>query len=265
MKKCLYPSDLSDKEWQALEHLFRGPPRRGRKRNWPIRTVLNAIFYVLKTGCQWRYLPKDFPPWQTVFYHFCQWQRRGEWFKVHEALRKATREKAGRHPHPSVAVLDSQSVKTTAEGSQFRGFDGNKKVKGRKRHVLVDTLGLLLSVYTTPANVGDRWGAKACLGGKKFFLPRLTKIWADANYTGDDLAQTFAREGWELEIIKRPQGKFEIQPKRWVVERTLAWLLKYRRLQVDHERKPQAGESFIKIAMIRLMVRRLAAKSVLSC
>ncbi len=114
--------------------------------------MLNAIFYVLKTGCQWRYLPANFPPWQTVFYHFRQWQRRGKWFKAHEALRKATRRKAGRHPDPSVAVLDSQSVKTTAEGARFRGFDGNKKVKGRKRHVLVDTLGLLLSIYTTPAN-----------------------------------------------------------------------------------------------------------------
>lgn len=134
-------------------------------------------------------------------------------------MRKATRKKAGRHPHASAAVLDSQSIKTTAEGARFRGFDGNKKVKGRKRHVLVDTLGLLLSVYTTPANTGDRSGAKACLGGKKYFLPRLKKIWADANYTGDDLAQTCARDGWELEIVKRPRGKFEVQPKRWIVER----------------------------------------------
>ncbi len=260
MRKVIYPSNLSNKEWQALEPLFRNPSGRGRKRKWPVRTVLNAVFYVLKTGCQWRYLPKDFPPWQSVFYHFRQWQRRGKWFKAHEALRKATRKKAGRHPDPSAAVLDSQSVKTTAEGARFRGFDGNKKVKGRKRHVLVDTLGLLLSVYTTPANVGDRWGAKACLGGKKFFLPRLEKIWADAGYTGDDLAETCARDGWELEIVKRPQGKFEVQPKRWIVERTLAWWLKYRRLQVDYERKPQTGESFVEIAMIRLMVRRLAAK-----
>lgn len=259
MEKRTYPSDLSDKEWQALRPLFR-PPGRGRKRKWSTRTVLDAIFYVLKTGCQWRYLPANFPPWQTVFYHFRQWQRRGKWFKAHEALRKATRRKAGRHPDPSAAVLDSQSVKTTAEGARFRGFDGNKKVKGRKRHVLVDTLGLLLSIYTTPANTGDRWGAKACLGGKKYFLPRLRKIWADANYTGDDLAETCARDGLELEIVKRPKGKFEVQPKRWIVERTLAWFLKYRRLQVDHERKPQTGESFIEIAMIRLMLRRLAAK-----
>jgi putative transposase len=260
MEKCTYPSDLSDKEWQALRPLFRELPRRGRKRKWSIRTVLNAIFYVLKTGCQWRYLPANFPPWETVFYHFRQWQRRGKWFKVHETLRKATRKKAGRHPHASAAVLDSQSVKTTAEGAHFRGFDGNKKVKGRKRHVLVDTLGLLLSVYTTPANTGDRWGAKACLGGKKYFLPRLKKIWADANYTGDDLAETCARDGWELEIVKRPKGKFEIQSKRWIVERTLAWFLKYRRLSVDYERMPQTGESFTHIAMIRLMVRRLAVK-----
>ncbi len=183
------------------------------------------------------------------------------WFKVHEALRKATRQKAGRHPDPSAAVLDSQSVKTTAEGARFRGFDGNKKAKGRKRHVLVDTLGLLLSVYTTPANVGERWGAKACLGGKKLSLPKPEKIWADANYTGEDLAQTCARDGWELEIVKRPREKFEVQPKRWIVKRTLAWWLKCRRLVIDYEQKPQTGESFIHVAMIRLMVRRLAAKS----
>lgn len=175
MEKRSYPSDLSNQEGQTLEPLFRDPPRRGRKRKWPIRIVLNAIFYTIKTGCQWRYLPTDFPPWQTVFYHFRQWRRRGEWFKVHEALREATRKKAGRHPDPSAAVLDSQSVKTTAEGARPQSFDGNKKVKGRKQRVLVDTLGLLLSVYTTPANVGDRWGAKACLGGKKLFLPRLKR------------------------------------------------------------------------------------------
>lgn len=260
MGKCTYRSDLSDKEWQTLEPLFCELPRRGRKRKWRIRQVLNAIFYVLKTGCQWRYLPANFPPWETVFYHFRQWQRRGKWFKVHEALRKTTCTEAGHHPDPSAAVLDSQSVKTTAEGAWWNGYDGNKKVKGRKRQPLVDTLGLLLAVYTTPANTGDRWGAKACLGGKKYFLPKLKKIWADANYTGDDLAQMCARDGWELEIVKRPRGKFEVQPKRWIVERTLAWWLKYRRLEVDHERKPQTGEAFVYLAMSRLMLRRLAAK-----
>lgn len=259
MGKLTYPSDLSDNEWRVLKPYFLDPARRGRKRGWSIRHLLNAIFYLLKTGCQWRYLPSDFPPWQTVVYHFCCWKRRGVWFKAHEALRRATRTHAGRHPDPSAAVLDSQSVKTTAEGAWFNGFDGNKQIKGRKRHLLVDTLGLLLSVYTTPANVGDRWGAKACLGGKKFFLPRLKKIWADGGYTGDDLAQACAREGWALTILKRPQGRFEVQPKRWIVERTLAWLLKSRRLAVDYERMPQTGEYVISIAMIRLMVRRLAA------
>ena len=161
----------------------------------------------------------------------------------------------------TAAIIDSQSVKTTAEGAKFCGFDGNKKIKGRKRHLLVDSLGLLLSVYTSPANKGDRWGAKACMGGKKVFLPRLNTIWADGGYTGDDLAQACAVNGWDLVVVKRPQGRFEVQPKRWIVERTLAWLLKSRRLVVDYERMPQTRESFIHIAMSRLMVKRLAASS----
>jgi putative transposase len=160
--------------------------------------VLDAIFYLLKTGCQWRNLPKDFPPWQTVFYHFTRWRKRGVWFKAHEALRLDTRENEGRDADPSGAIIDSQSVKITAEGAHFSGFDGNKKIKGRKRHLLVDTLGLLLSVYTSPANTGDRWGAKACTEGKKVFLPRLKTIWADAGYTGDDLAQACAENWLEL-------------------------------------------------------------------
>ena len=261
MAKHGYTSDLNEKEWRILKPYFQDPPRRGPKRKWRIRKLLNAIFYLLKTGCQWRNLPKDFPPWQTVFYHFTRWRKRGVWFRAHEALRRATREKAGRHSDPSGAIIDSQSVKTTAEGSWFSGFDGNKKIKGRKRHLLVDTLGLLLSVYTSPANKGDRWGAKACVGGKKVFLPRLKTIWADAGCTGDDLAQACAVNGWNLVIVKRPQGRFDIQPKRWIVERTLAWLLKSRRLAVDYERMPQTGESFIHIAMSRLMVKRLAASA----
>ena len=261
MAKHGYTSDLSNGEWRILKPYFQDPPRRGPKRKWRIRKLLNAIFYLLKTGCQWRNLPKDFPPWQTVFYHFTRWRKRGVWFRAHEALRRATRVKAGRHPDPSGAIIDSQSVKTTAEGARFCGFDGNKKIKGRKRHLLVDTLGLLLWVYTTPATASERWAAKGCVAGMAFSLPRLKTIWADAGYTGDDLAQSCAGNGWDLVIVRRPQGRFEVQPKRWIVERTLAWLLKSRRLMVDYECRPQTGESFIHIAMSRLMVKRLAAST----
>jgi putative transposase len=248
---------MSDSEWHVLRLYSRGPPRRGPKRKWCIRQVFSPIFYLLKTGCQWRNLPKDFPLWQTVFYRFRRWQRRSVWFRAHEALRRATRVKAGRHSDPSAAIIDSQSVKTTAEAAWFSGFDDNKRSRAQKA-LLVDTPGLLLWIYTTPTNVGERRAAKGCVAGMTFALPRLNTIWADGGYTGDDLAQACAGNGWNLIIVKRPQGHFEVQPKRWIVERALAWLQNSRRLVVDYEPQPQTGESLIEMAMIRLMLKRLA-------
>lgn len=257
MRQQRYPSDLTDLEWQVLKPFFEEAPCRGRKRHWPIRQVLNAIFYLLRSGCAWRYLPENFPPWGTVFYHFARWRRRGFWFRVHEALRKAVRQRAQRHPDPSAGMIDSQSVKGAAEANPYSGFDGNKSVKGRKRHLLVDTLGLLLCVTVTPANAGDRFGGKACLAGKEPFLPRLEKIWADGGYTGDEFIGWCKERGWLLEIVPRTAPGFEVLPKRWIVERTLAWLTKYRRLVKDYERLVQTSEAFIYTAMIHLMVRRL--------
>lgn len=257
MRQQRYPSDLSNDQWRVLKPYFEQLPRRGRKRYWHIRQILNAIFYALRSGCAWRYLPETFPPWSTVFYHFVRWPKHGFWFKLHEALRKAVRQRAKRHPDPSAGIIDSQSVKSSAEAILYSGFDGNKNVKGRKRHLLVDTLGLPLSIYVTPANMGDRSGGKACLAGKRPFLPRLQTIWADGGYSGDGFSGWCEERGWQLVVVPRTAPGFEVLPKRWIVERTLAWIVKNRRLVRDYERLVQTSEAFIYIAMIHLMVRRL--------
>ena len=256
MRHKKYPSDLSDKEWYIVQPMLELPEkRRGPKRKWSFRQVLDAIFYILKTGCQWRYLPKGFPPWQTVYYHFRQWKRQGLWSRLHGRLRRATRIKHGRDPYPSAGILDSQSVKTAAEGYNYCGFDGNKKVKGRKRNAL----GLIHSLYITPANRNDRYGAECCLGGIKFRMPRLKKIWADAGYISQELKDWCSTQGWDLETVQRDQQAFKVLPKRWIVERTFAWLYKYRRLCFDFERTVQSSEDLIEIAMSHLMLKRLAA------
>ena len=158
--RTTYPSDLTDAEWECLQCHLPAAPRRGRPRTHPLRTILNAIFYLLRTGCPWRYLPSNFPPWQTVFYHFRRWHLRGDWHGLFTALRVAERRRVGKDPHPSAAIMDAQSVKTVEESAGISGFDAHKCVKGRKRHLLVDTLGLPISVYVTPADMHDTRGAR---------------------------------------------------------------------------------------------------------
>jgi putative transposase len=258
-----YPSDLTDGEWQCAQRYLPPLSTRGRPRTHSLRTILDAIFYVLRTGCAWRYLPSNFPPWQTVFYHYRRFRLQGIWHLLYTALHRAERERVGRHPDPSAAIMDSQSVKSVEESASISGYDGHKRVKGRKRHLVVDTLGLPIAVYVTPADLSDSAGARKLLSGLAPLLPRLKKIWADAAYRGKELADWCKQYGgWELEIVEREPGTqgFQVQPRRWVVERSFAWLSRNRRLARDYERRVQTSETFIELAATRLVLRRLARR-----
>jgi transposase len=257
-----YPTDLSDTEWICLRSYLSTLKAQGRPRTHSLRDVLDAIFYVLKSGCPWRLLPHDFPPWSSVYYHFRKLRLSGAWALLYRTLRNAERKRVGKNPDASAAIMDSQSVKTTEEGAQSNGYDAHKNIKGRKRHLLVDTLGFPLSIYVTSADVQDRAGAQCLLAGLKPFVPRLKKILADGAYTREKLAGWCKEQGgWELQIVERSSADtegFAVLPHRWIVERTLGWLMRNRRLSKDYERKVQSSETFIEVAMIRLILKRLA-------
>jgi putative transposase len=256
-----YPSDLSDAEWTCVQRHLPPLSPRGRPRTHSWRRILDAIFYVVRTGCPWRYLPSNFPPWQTVFYHFRRFRLNGTWHLLYSALHRAERVRVGRNPDPSAAIMDSQSVKTVEESARIRGYDAHKCVKGRKRHLLVDTLGLPIAWYVTPADLSDPQGARRLLGGLAFFVPRLKKIWADAAYRGKELADWCQQQGagWDLEVVERKPGTrgFSVQRHRWKVERSFAWLIRNRRLAKDYERKVQTSETLIEVAATRLVLRRI--------
>lgn len=254
-----YSSDLSDVQWQLIEGLLPAPRPGGRRREVNIREVVNAVFYVLKTGCAWRDLPHDFPAEGTVRDYFHQWRRGGVWERVHDALRRAARVQGNRQPDPSAGIIDSQSVKATRT-TGTRGFDAGKKINGRKRHILVDTLGLLVFVAVHVASVQDRDGAKPVLQGTATKSGRLAKVWADGAYAGQLIDWTARECGWKLEIVKRSdhaQG-FQVQPRRWVVERTLSWISNYRRLSKDYEYWESTSQTMVHLAMTHVMLKRLA-------
>jgi putative transposase len=266
MNRKRYPSDLTDAQWAILETEI--PPARpgGRPRKTNMREVLNAIFYITREGCSWRALPHDFPPWKTVYNYFEEWKRDGTWDRFLTTLRQGVRLTAHRGRTPRVACIDSQSVKT-AGGGQEVGTDGGKKVRGRKRHLVVDTLGLLLAVVVTAANVDDARAAPqlfAQLPGKDF--RRLEVVQADTKYHSPELDRWLRvhHRPYRIWVVSRPPGERRFIPlrSRWVVERTFAWLGRYRRLSKDSEHLPQSSEAVIKIAAIHHYLRRLCPSKV---
>lgn len=261
METQRYATDLTDGQWQLIEKYVPKPKPGGRPTTYEKREIVNAILYLNRTGCAWRYLPKDLPPCGIVNHYFRLWSREGRWEQMNTALRQGVRKKAGRKPTPTAAILDSQSVKTADQPGPC-GYDAGKKIKGRKRHLLVDTLGLLLGVVVTSAGVQDRDGAVELLAERFLDFWRLMVIWADTAYSGlfvNWVKGLRPRGRLHVEIVSKlaDQEGFKIHRQRWIVERTFAWLYKWRRLRCDYERNVKYSQAFIQIAAIAVMLNRL--------
>jgi putative transposase len=260
MKIAVYDTDLTDAQWAFLEPLLPKPKKRGRPPT-DRRRILNSILYVIKGGIQWRLLPVNFPPWKTVYHIFRAWTLNHTWEAINARLRAHVRTGAGKVSRPTAAILDSQSVKSDSHGGPV-GYDAAKRIKGRKRHLLVDTLGLILGVHVTPANVPEREGAQGLLSRSLLWFTWLRLLWVDGGYSGDPFAQWVKdiRPQLKVEVVKRSDDVkgFKILPRRWVVERTFGWLMRHRRLVRDYETTATSAQAWIYIAMIRIQIRRLA-------
>ncbi len=255
-----YTSDMTDAEWALIAPHLPAPRRLGRPRTTQLRSVVDALLYILATGCQWRLLPRDFPPYSTVQRFFYRWREDGVWQRVNHDLVMRAREAEGREASPSAGVIDSQSVKTTEAGGP-RGFDAGKKIKGRKRHILTDTTGLMVAAQVHEASLQDRDGAVPLLASVRSCLPWLRHVFADGAYAGAKLEDALAAFGrWTIEIVKRSDAAqgFELLPRRWVVERTLAWLNRNRRLAKDFEASIASATTWLLLASVKLLMRRLA-------
>ena len=254
-----YASDLTDREWQLIARLLPKPRRVGRPREVDLRVVINAILYILATGCQWRALPKDFPPFTTVQYYFYNWRDTQLWRRINRALVERARRAVGRKPTPSAGIIDSQTVKTTESGGP-RGFDPAKRMKGRKRHLVTDTEGSLLVVQVHPADIQDNHGAVPLLKAARRAFRRLRHMFADRVYRGPKLLNAISDVGkWTIEVVTRTEsvGAFKPEPRRWVIERTFAWFGRCRRLAKDFEKTIASAEAWIMMASIRVLSRRL--------
>ena len=264
-----YDTSLTDGEWVQIEPLLpvRDPRHGGRPLKYDRRLVLDAILYVLRTGCAWRHVPHDLAPWDAAYRWFAAWSAEGTWRRVHEALRDRVRERDGRDRQPTAAVLDSQSAHS-AEGGEAIGYDAGKRVRGRKRHLLVDTNGLLLHRVVHAASVQDRAGARQVLGGIGALFPLLALVWVDGGYVNrvDAGLIDWAARTQNIELVAVPRNAdvkgFQVLPRRWVVERTFGWLTRCRRLARDYERTTAHAQAMIDVAMIRLMAARLAGEDV---
>ena len=262
MNEHSYPTDLTEQQWQRLQPLLPKRKRRGRPPA-DLRRILNGLLYFVRAGCAWRLLPHDFGPWKTVYGYFRRWKREQRWEFIHDVLRSQVRVEAGKRTQPTAAILDSQTVRSSDHAGE-RGYDGAKKTKGRKRHILVDTLGLLLCVCVTPADVAERDGARTLLGPALRWFRWLRCLWADQGYAGEAFAAWVAAHRQtgtlRLEVVPRLQSQrgFVVLAKRWIVERTFGWFMKHRRLVRDYETKTEHAEAFLYIAMIGIMLRRLA-------
>jgi putative transposase len=269
----LYPSDLTDAQWLRIMPLVPAAKPGGRPRSVDLRAVLDGIFSLSRAGCAWRYLPREYGPWSTVYHYFRMWRDNGTWERIHARLRERVRLRSGREPTPSAGIIDSQSAKTTEQGGPH-GFDGGKKVNGRKRHILVDTMGLVLKAVVHPADLHDREGGKLVLGSLGEQFPRLVHVWADQGYAGAFRGWAKAHTGIDVEVvypwwrqIKRYAPEmleelgyrpgFNVLPRRWVVERSFAWIGRYRRMSKDYERLAATSEAMVYLAGIRLLLGRL--------